>query len=363
MGAILTRATLSGSLAQVRHVTPVPPGAAPEHVRAVYAQVERDFGMLAPPVILHSPAPESLAACWTMLRESLLAAGAVGRPVKEAVAAAVSHGNRCPYCVDVHAATLRGLTRGRHAAEIAAGRLEVVDDPAIRDVAEWARDLGRRETARRPPGSPAEAAELVAVAVVFHYLNRMVNVFLGDSPLPPEVPARARPGLMRLFGLVMSPAARRAGTPGLSLDLLPAAPPLAELAWANGSPRIAKAFARAAAATDAAGRRSVPEPVRELVGALLDEWDGAPPGPSRAWAAEAVRALPETQRPAGRLALLTAMASYQVDQGVVDDFRRGTPEDRALVELVSWASLAAARRVGARAVARPAAHASRSDHE
>jgi hypothetical protein len=51
-------------------------------------------------------------------------------------------------------------------------------------------------------------------------------------------------------------------------------------------------------------------------------------------------------RPAGRLALLTALASYQVDRSVVRQFRAGWPDDSTLVELTAWASLAAARRVG-----------------
>ncbi|MEN3539950.1 carboxymuconolactone decarboxylase family protein [Microbispora sp. ZYX-F-249] len=348
MGAILTKATLPGSLAQVGHVTPVSPATATGLVRRVYGQLEQDFGMLAPPVILHSPAPRSLAACWTMLRESLLAAGAVPRSLREVVAAAVSAANRCPYCADVHGATLRGLTRGRYAAEIAADRIGDIRDPEVREIAQWARGLGRRSTAvRLPRRTPEENAELVAVAVTFHYLNRMVNVFLGESPLPPDVPARARPGLMRLFGLVMSTTARRAARPGLSLDLLPAAPLPAELSWAAGAPHLTGAFAQAAAAVEEAGRRAVPEPVRELVSAALAEWDGEPAGPSRAWAEDRVRALPEECRPAGRLALLTALASYQVDHQVIAGFRRTDPGDRALVELTSWASLAAARTAGA----------------
>jgi hypothetical protein len=197
------------------------------------------------------------------------------------------------------------------------------------------------------------------VAVTFHYLNRMVNVFLGDSLLPPQVPARARGGLLRMFGLVLRPMARRGAAPGASLGLLPAAPPAADLAFADGAPHVAGAFARAAHAFDEAGRRSVPSPVRDLVTAGLAGWDGTPPGLGRGWTDGPVSALPPAHQAAGRLALLTAMASYQVDTTVVEAFRAGTPGDRELVELTSWAAMAAARTVGAwtRAVpARPGRH-------
>ncbi|SDI17681.1 carboxymuconolactone decarboxylase family protein [Nonomuraea jiangxiensis] len=309
MGEMLTKATLPGVLAQVRHVTPVRPAAAQGLVAQVYAQVEREFGMLAPPVILHSPAPQTLAASWAMLRESLLAEGTHSRETKEAVAAEVSRANSCPYCVDVHQATLDALLRTRPA----------------------------------PAGGPARSPELVAVSATFHYLNRMVNVFLGPSPLPPRLPVAARGLMLRLFGLIMRPAAAKPRAPGAAAALLAPAPLPADLAWARDVPHLAGAFAGAAAAIDAAGRRSVPQGVRELVTSCLDGWDGTPPGPSRAWLAEPVSGLPPAQRPAARLALLTAMASYQVDQEVVAEFRRQEPSDLTLVEFTAWASLAAAR--------------------
>ncbi|GIH94906.1 carboxymuconolactone decarboxylase family protein [Planobispora siamensis] len=367
MGRMLSRVALRGSLSQVRHLSPVRPRAARGLVASVYAQAERDFGMLAPPVILHSPAPEVLAACWTLLRESLLADGAVPRAVKEAVATEVSAGNACPYCVDVHRETLRGLAgdgRGVIGAGLAGDDRDAAWSGSARAAA-WARAAGTRDTAVRPPLHDGHVRELTAVAVTFHYLNRMVNVFLGDSPLPSNVPPGARGPAMRLLGLLMRPAARRPVATGESRTLLPVAPLPADLSWARGTPYLEGAFARAAAAVEEGGRRSVPGPVRELVAATLADWDGRPVGLGRGWAAEAASALPPAQRPAGRLALLTALASYQVDGEVVGEFlraesrervlrpgsgeraSRAEPGQRALVELTAWASLAAARRVGA----------------
>ncbi|MFC4057176.1 carboxymuconolactone decarboxylase family protein [Planomonospora corallina] len=334
MGRMLTRASLPGVLAQVRHVTPVRPDAAPEPVARVYAQLERDFGMPAPPVILHSPAPDLLAASWIMLRESMLAEGTVGRATKEAVASAVSLDNRCPYCVDVHGTVLRGLTGGRCTAE----ELENLPDPVMRRIAAWARSRRTQETSWRPD------AELVAVAFTFHYLNRMVNVFLAGSPVPPRLPGSLRRVFMGLFGLIMSSAARRPAAPGGSLSLLPPADLPADLSWAREEPVLAEAFGRAATAIEAAGSLSVPRAVRELVTAHLAGWDGGPAGLSRAWVTDAVRLLAPVHRPAGRLALLTAVAAYQVDDQVVEEFRKQRPGDRALIELTSWAAFAAARR-------------------
>src|ERR1700722_2652698 len=99
MSATLAQRALRRALDQIRYVSPVRPAAATGLVAAVYAQVEHDFGMLAPPVALHSPAPGPLAASWVMLRETLAVQGQADRAAKEMVAAAVSVENACPYCV------------------------------------------------------------------------------------------------------------------------------------------------------------------------------------------------------------------------------------------------------------------------
>jgi AhpD family alkylhydroperoxidase len=345
MTGIFVRATRRGAQRQIKHIAAVDRQAASGRIAEIYDQVERDFGILAPPVILHSPAPDTLAACWMMLRETLVATGKTDRATKEAVASAVSLGNSCPYCVDVHSMTLHGLVRGRDAAAVAADRFEEIGEPRIRAVATWARDFGTPK-AGEAPFPAAEAPELIGVAVVFHYLNRMVNVFLSESPFPPGLPENARGGLMRMMGRALRPTSLRHREPGDSLHLLPAARLPADLSWTNDGSTIADTFARAAAAFAAAGERSVPAAVRDIVAARLAAWDGRPPAIGQAWVGDALSELPPSDRAAGRLALLTAMASYQVTPSVIDDYRQGHPDDGSLVELTGWAAMAAARRFG-----------------
>lgn len=345
MGKLLARATRRASLAHIRHVAPVAPDTATGPVAQVYRQLEADFGMLAPPVVLHAPAPGPLAAVWVMLRETLLATGQVSRGAKEAVAAAVSLANRCPYCVEVHGATLLGLLRGPDAAAVAADRIEDVTDPALCGIAAWARSVGGAAPA---PFPARHSAELIGVAVTFHYLNRMVNIFLQDSPLPPA-PALVRRVARRVAARAMGAMARGNTSPGTSLDLLAAAPPPPDLSWATGRPYLVDAVARASATIDAGGANAVPEPVRRLLLARLDDWTGAPPGPgSRTWLAEATAGLPPTDRAAGKLVLLTAFASYQVTDAQVQELRRHGYDDSALIELTAWASLTTARHIGQR---------------
>ncbi|MEU9849780.1 alkylhydroperoxidase [Streptomyces sp. NPDC047985] len=339
----VVRAVLRGSLRQVRYVDVIAPRRARGLVAQVYRETERDFGVLAPPVALHSPAAASLAATWLMLREVLLVDGRVSRAVKETVATEVSRANDCPYCVGVHQAVLGTLP----------------PDRTVSRIAEWAPAAGRHA-----PGDPAgsaplpftyaQAPELCGVVVTFHYINRMVSLFLADSPMPTRTPTPLRGPIMRTTALTMRPVAPGPLAPGGSLDLLPPAPLPPGLEWAQGSPPVAEAFGRAVAAVDQ-GARWVPGPVRERLRSCLDRWDGSAPGLGRSWLDEAVSALPAEDVPAARLALLTAFAPYQTLPEDVAAFRSRFPTDRELIELTSYAALTTAVRIGGRiSVPRPA---------
>ncbi|RSM47499.1 alkylhydroperoxidase [Actinoplanes sp. ATCC 53533] len=340
----LLRAAVRRSLADIRHVVPVRPGAARPPVSVIYRQVEREFGVLAPPVVLHSPAPDLLVACWAMLRATLVDEGVTERRVREAVASAVSLSNRCPYCVDVHGETLRALDGGPDAAAVLAGRPDRSADPLVRTAAAWAAGSGPR-----PSGlDPRAVAELVGVAVTFQYVNRMVNVFLDESPLPAFAPRRVRDLLRWMLRATMrqTVARGRAGAhAGPPAGDLPAAPLPADLGWAGGHTAIQHAFAGSAVLVRARAAAVLGADARATVRSIVDGWDGAPPGPSRAWATDAVAGLPRADRPAARLALLTALASYQVDDAVVAE---AGLRDADLLGLTSWASFTAARHLGTR---------------
>jgi AhpD family alkylhydroperoxidase len=329
----------------IRHLTPVRRKAAVGLVGRLYERIEAEFGMLAPPLALHAAAPEVLAGVWLIVRETLLVEGRVTRAAKEAVASAVSLANTCPYCLDVHGATLIGLRGDSDARAIVADQLDRVADPQLRALVGWARVSGLPAGGAPAPFSAEQAAELIGIACVFHYINRMVNMFLAKSPLPATGPAL---GLVRRTAAsIMRGLAKRRAEPGLSLDLLPDAPLPADLSWTSGQPILSAAWARAAHAMDAAGERSVPAPVRDLVRTELASRHPGPPDLNvRSWLDTTVAELPDAQRPAARLALLVAFASYRVTPQYVDDWREQGNDDRALIELTSWASFTAARQIG-----------------
>ncbi|GAA2687057.1 carboxymuconolactone decarboxylase family protein [Actinoplanes palleronii] len=342
MTSLFARGARRVVLRQIRHLSPVRPAG----TTSVWHQMETEFGMAAPPVALHAAAPEVLDAVWLMLRETLLAGDPAGRATKETVAAAVSLANTCPYCVEVHGATLNGTRPGADARHLAAGRVDEVRDPAVRALARWARDGASRVTPVPIPVPADQAAVVLGVAVTFHYLNRMVNVFLGESALE-AMPVAARPLGRRVAARIFGRFARAVVPPGQAVTALPARPLPADLSWAAPCAPIADALARAAAAIDEAGAAVLPDAVRELVLArLADPAESGPGLSAEPWLAEAVAPLPVGERPAARLALLVAFASYRVGDGDIAALRASGYGDGALVRLAAWAAMAAARSAG-----------------
>lgn len=331
----------------VRYVRPVAPRSAQGLTADVYAQIGREYDAVAPPFSLHSPAPANLAGGWSIVRETLVAKGLASRQAKEAVAAAVSRTNECPYCEDVHTTYLHAFVEREIAETIVEGHTDRAGDSELRGLASWAMETRSpgNEILKDPPFSRAEAPEIVGVAVAYHYLNRMVNVFLEESPFPPRS-RRFKGVLKRLAGPLLKGRMDQSAAPGESLKFLPGAELPEDLGWASSNPEIAGAFARAAVAIEAAGQRVLPEEVRGLVQERIRAWDGSDPGLSRRWVEDAVRELPEASKPAARLALLTALASYRVDEAAISDFRLRHPGDDALIAATAWSSFTAARKVG-----------------
>lgn len=344
---VIRRVVASVAQRQVRHVRPVPPSAAQGTVAEVYAQCAQEMQLIIPPVLLHSPSPQALSGFWTLMREPLLVVGSVDRLAKEAVAAGVSVVNICPYCVDMHSTGMYALA-GEHDAEaVVADQPETMTDPRLRELVEWARTAHLAEQPVEAPFAAAHRPEFIGVLVAFHYLTRMVNVFLSSFLLPPGLSPTARRRVKHMIGQQLDRGLRARPRPGRSLPLLPPASLPPEAAWAVGDPTIEDAAARSYAALTEVGQRSLSPAVREVVMHRLSTWRGEETGLSRQWCEDLIAPLRPPDRAAARLALLTALASYQVDGNVIAEFRRFHRADRVLVEATAWASFAAARKVGA----------------
>lgn len=339
---VLHQATSGG----LKHVRPVGRGEARGLVSLIYRQIESEY-QLVPPLMLHSPVPDLMAAVWGLTRESFLA-GPASRVARESVAATISRVNACPFCVHAHAMSLHGAGKHDLAEALVTGEVSV--DPDIQLLLSWA-------TATRHPGSPAlqeppfapeETPHFIGTALLFHYINRMVHVFLGDSPLP-AIPGAGRT-LRRVAGtMLMGGAAGRPLIAGLAEGLQrPASPsdrPVRGFPWAAGSPAVLLAWQNFDRVVQDLGDRHLPEPIRLMVGEALKSWRGEDMGLSRAWVEEPSQHLSEDHRPLGRFALLVALASHQVDDQLINAITARNVDGPTLVSVAAWASAIATLRI------------------
>ncbi len=312
----------------------------------VLAQVRKEFGAEVEPFTLHLPVPELLAGVWMACRETLLA-GIGRRDAKEVVAAAVSSLNRRPFCVDAHSIMLLESSGNDFSELITDGKRELIADPFLRETAAWASATRTPGSLilQKPPFTPEEAPAFIGTAVLFHYINPMVTILLGPSPLPftSGLPKRVS---MQMAAWFFGSAIRRPKEPGTSLQLLPDAPLPYDLSWAQPSKPIAGAFARFAQSIERSGAMVLSAEVRNAVGNAVEKWNGSDPGIGNRWCEESISPLGTADKTAGRLALLTALAPYRVDETIIRGFSTHFPGDDKLLSALAWSSFTAAKRIG-----------------
>lgn len=327
----------------IRHIMRGKEGEASALVAQVYRQMNREF-VLGPPLTVHSLAPEVLTGVWIATRESLIA-GPADRIERETIAASVSRINACPYCVDVHSMMLGGAGQHQLADDLSTPLKNDLPDTPVSKLVEWAmatRTPGASILAA-PPFSRQDAPQMIGTAVIFHYINRVVNIFLEESPMPFKMPRVVK----RFVGSRMTARAINVVCEqGESLHLLPESALPSDMHWAESNQAVAGGFARMAAAVERAGEAALPAATRGLLLSRLQAWRGENMGLSRGWVESAIETLSAEQKPAARLALLAAFASHQVDDEVMRACRAQGVSDKTLLAIVSWASFSAARKIG-----------------
>ena len=314
----------------------------------VIEQMAREFAAV-PPVTLHIARPRIMAAIWAIARECLVA-GPLTRSRREAIAASVARLNHCPFCVDVHTGMVRGAGEGKVANTILrgdSGAAGKADDWKL--LLQWASSNLKpsADIVNAPPFSSEDAPQLIGSAVTFHYITRMVNVFLDDSPVPLPTGFKwlrgaagrvaSRTVLKRIVGMSISPGEFVLEVEGATL-----AP---EFGWAKANPDVAKAFAIFSAVMEKESGDSLGDDVRDLVEQRVNAWNGEETPMGREWLEDAVSSVRPESRPGAKLALLTALASYRVTEQVIAEFRQSRPSNADLISATSWAAYTATKRI------------------
>ena len=329
----------------IKYIKPVKPKDAEGLVAPVYSQIKRDFGKVVEPFLLHSPLPELLAGAWMACRETEVV-GRVPREVKEAVAAVVSKQNLCPYCVDAHTIMLSAGGEGKLAESIRNGNYREISDPKTQAIIEWTQKAAppKMEHAN-PPFTQTEASEIIGTIVYFHYINRMANILLTETPLPSKNPA-FKSIFNHVASWMFSDAVHSPKTVGDSLQFLPETKLPTDLGWAAPAENVAGAFARFSKAIEIDGEYALPIEVRTLAQREIYKLIGEAQAP-----ADQIRQLTaELNDPAleaaAQLTLLAALAPGMVDEKTISMYRQHYSEDTKLLGALAWASFTAARKIG-----------------
>ncbi len=316
-------------------------------VEEIYSQIKHDFGAVVEPFLLHSPSPSVLGGVWAACRETELITGVVPRNVKELIASTVSQINRCPYCVDAHTIMLNAEGEHKVARLLSADAANDITDSKLKALWEWASSTRspKADIILAPPFSLQEAPEIIGMAVFYHYINKMVTVFLSETPLPLNV-SWMKVILKRIAGWYFSLSARRSKSRGESLKFIPYAKLPEDMGWAKASPSISEAFAGFSAVVDEVGSSILPDEVRQCVQKYIHSWNGEYPGMSRHWVDQAIQGLDEARKDVGRLVLTASIAPHQVDEQMIVLFRNTYPTDEALLGAIAWGSFTVAKRIG-----------------
>lgn len=327
----------------MNYIKPIKKSKASGVVKEVYADIKSIFpGPIAEPYSMHSLDSASLLAYWNLNKEVYLS-GNFKREYKDIIAAGVSDTNQCPYCFEPHTELLKftskEITKGFRSRE-----LQVISDPHLRELAEWSRNTVNPalEIVKNPPFGRKEKAEIVGVALMFHYTNRIANIFFDDSPLPiPNIP-----GLKRLVMVMASPMMKKVAHLKVPIAHDSAAPDLpADMGWAQGNGVVAKSFLRFFDAAEKAGKE-IPASVKELLTNRLSDWHGETVKTDKVAMEYYLRIVPEKYKAIGELAILTAFSSYKVTDSLMKEVRKYGTSDTNLSKLVIWSAAQATRRIG-----------------
>lgn len=309
------------SAPSVRFINPPQPRNSTEPAAAVYNQMRRDF-MVASPFVLHGSVPNLLAAAWTIVRETLFC-GEASRGEKEVVAWAISDANQCPFCVGAHHAAVR-------ASKTADTALEA-----------WARSTNTSDVMALPVSK--NETEFYGTAVAFHYLNRMVSVFLPEKMMP--VPDLMDGMTDRMASYMMGGMIKKGNQnqPGDSTAVQPTYDDSLSWspAWADQQPHIRDGLRAWSGLIEGTAMQHLDTGLLTDLGNSIDDWNG---GVDEAKINAAVQN--STNAAAAQLALSTVMRPWQVSAEMVHAARDGGLSEDDVLVLVAWAAQRAARRVG-----------------
>src|SRR5215471_315680 len=338
------------SLKTMRYVHAIPRRKAAGLVAQVYEMIEDDF-FINGSLTSRSKVPPLLAGIWTAGRESILVDDHLDRTTKEAMNAALSQVNDCPYCGDMLISLVHASGKHDAASCIFAENEAHITNSTLRKRLTWVKSIATPGVKMDVPVpfTVEELPEVIAALMAMSDINRFSHVVMDGSPVSAPLGLQGLKAMaLRLFGSQLRSTHVKPLMPGRALPLLPPAPLPADMEWASTNPRIADSLARWAAVVEHEASCVVSTEVREFVARNLQHWDGELMPLSRSWVDSEVSMLTGQDRAIARLEIVLAKAPYQVNETLVEDVVTEDRGEERFIRILAWASFTSARRFAQR---------------
>lgn len=321
----------------IKFLTPIKYSDSTGDIRRIYDEISYDY-VLGAPFTLHASNPKIMAGMWSLVRESLIVNGKVNRITKEAIAGGVSISNQCPYCHEAHIKMSGGKIGKEHAT-----------------LFEWSKShYTGNSLIQNPPFTIIESPEIIGTALAFHYVNRMVSVFVTEYPLPlPRFLHWLKPIISSFFK--MTAGVNITGVmaiPGISLERLAPIPVSKEFSWAESNPHIKNSFSGFDELINRIGKEVIPLRVKTTLSNYMAEWTGENQGFGNKWIDDVTKDLEHSEKIIAQFLLRIATEPYKITEAHINEIKKVGLGDSELIAIASWGSWQATKKIGER-IGRP----------
>ena len=318
-------------------------------VKTINQQIDRDFA-LAGPLTLSTPSERVHAVRWAAIREAFVVETHVTRAAKEIIAAVVAQINTCPFCVDAHGTSLSATGDDTTAKAIVSGTWKNLEDEKTKALIEWGLNTRNPNASiiQNPPFSEREAPEIIGTALTFHSINRLVNIFLAESPLPGILGSKPlKKIVLRLASKTMIKSiVRKKADASDALQFIERHAVQGHLHWAQAVPAYATVLAAEEFLLTEIERDLIPAVSGRLLKEKVSRWQGEDLPMGKAWLSGMLKDIDEKEKPIAKMMFLAVFAPYTVTEEDIQEFREVNSSDKDLVEICFWATQIVTNRIG-----------------
>ncbi len=310
--------------------------------KEVLVQSQRDF-FINGTITSHAACPSLMAGMWVGGREIALTNQHLPAWLKKAMGAALSEVNKCPYCEDMLLSLTHGAKKDNVANSLRQHAMESIHDEETLKRLKWTKASIHRHAVelQDPPFSSAEMPEALGTLIVFNYTNKISDFTMAGSP----VPSILRSGALKIFGLELQQSSALNLEHGVSLDLLPKAEFPEDFHWAASNSLVMEGLSRWNSVVEEEIDQVLSRETQHSIKDNLRTWSGGKAPLSRRWVEEEIQGHRGAERDKARLALLVAKASYQIDDGVIEQVMDHDVDEADLVRLGAWGAFMGAKTI------------------